>query len=586
MRLRRTKPVVAAFAASVLAAAAALLALDLWWRHDRALASAETRAANLSVALSEYVRSTFALADTSLRQLEIHGRRVGGPRAAAAEWQPILEATDIALPGRGSVSVTDAQGVVVHSTLQSIVGQPRAGHYLFTHLSTHDTDDMVVDEPFPSPVRDGMYVLPVGRRLEGPDGRFAGLVVAVMLPDAFESVFGTIDVGREGVLEVFHRNGVVMFREPTAADPMGQQAGDHPIVAAARAGLASGRVRGPLAPGGPPYVTAYRSLAGAPLIVGVSLSERETLADWRAQVRTAAVGFSVFGATLLALVALLFRQINARRQAEQAILDVRTIEANRLREANDRLEEALGREKHVREEVETASRLKDEFLMTLSHELRTPLNAILGWVRMLSAGSLPEDQRARAIATIERNARTQTHLVEDLLDVSRAITGKLQLQLVRVDLAEVVRAAIETLRPAVAARNLVLTADIADDLPAIVGDAERIQQVVWNLLSNAIKFTPHGGAVTLSVARGDGGVEIAVTDTGRGIPASFLPFVFDRFRQADAGPRRETGGLGLGLAIARHLVELHGGTLTAASPGEGAGATFRVHLPVQPVPPR
>jgi signal transduction histidine kinase len=173
----------------------------------------------------------------------------------------------------------------------------------------------------------------------------------------------------------------------------------------------------------------------------------------------------------------------------------------------------------------------------------------------------------------------QTHLIEDLLDVSRAISGKLQLKVEPVNVGEAVLAAVETLRPAIASKGLAFETDVDTTLAPILADTSRLQQVVWNLLSNAIKFTPSGGTVRLRVSEGAGGVEITVHDTGAGIPEAFLPFVFDRFRQADAGTRRETGGLGLGLAISRHVVELHGGTITAQSRGEGTGATFRAFLP-------
>jgi signal transduction histidine kinase len=579
VRLRRPKPLLAAFAVSVLAAVAVMLTLDLWWRHERALANAERRAAGLAAALAESMRSTFALADASLRQLEIHGRRVGGPRAPAGEWLPILQAAGVALPGNGSVSVTDADGVITHSTLESLVGQSRRDTYVYRHLAANDVDEMVLDEPFASAKYPGQYLLPVGRRLETPDGKFDGLVVAVMLPAAFQAVLDTLDVGTTGVIEVFHRSGVVIFRQPSPTSAIGQPAADHPLVQAALAGRGTGRARGPLVAGGPRYISAYRAQPASPFIVAVSLDERASLADWRAQRRTASLGFALFTATLLGLVALVFRQIDARLHAEQALADAQRSEAARLREANDRLEAALDRERHARADAESASRLKDEFLMTLSHELRTPLNAILGWARMLTGDALSADQRARALETIERNARTQTRLVEDLLDVSGAMTGKLQLQVRPVAVADSVRAAVETLRPALSGKGLALEQRIADPLPPVMADPDRLQQVIWNLLANAIKFTPRGGRIRVSVERAGDGIEIRVDDTGQGIDPGFLPFVFDRFRQADGGTQRETSGLGLGLAIARHLVELHGGTLTAASAGLGQGATFRVHLP-------
>jgi signal transduction histidine kinase len=579
VRIRRTKPLVLAFAASILLAVAAMLTLDLWWRHERAIAAAESRAANLTIALSEYVRSTFALADASLRQLVIHGNRLGGPGAPSADWLPILEATDLALPGSGSVSVTDARGLIVHSTLKDIVGQPRRSSYLFQYLAVTDTDEMVIDEPFATPLHKGQYVLPVGRRLEGPGGRFAGVVVSVLLPDAFERVFKTVDVGPNGVIDVFHRTGIVMFREPSPANAIGQEAGDHPLVRRALAEPGLGHARGHIEENGPRYISAFRSQPDAPFIVAVSLSEQDALADWRAQVQSSLLGFSLFTATLGGIVFLLFRQVDARLEAEQALANTQRHEAERLREANERLEAVLHREQQARTDAETASRLKDEFLMTLSHELRTPLNAILGWSRMLAGGALTGEQQARAIETIERNARTQTRLVEDLLDVSRAITGKLHLQIDDVDVGAVVRAAAETLRPAIAARGLAFDVSLAPRLPRMLADRERLQQVVWNLLSNAIKFTPTGGSITLAVERAEDGIEIRIEDTGKGIAPEFLPHIFERFRQADAGTRREATGLGLGLSIARYLVELHGGTLTGESAGEGQGTTFRIYLP-------
>ena len=227
-----------------------------------------------------------------------------------------------------------------------------------------------------------------------------------------------------------------------------------------------------------------------------------------------------------------------------------------------------------------ASHMKDEFLMTVSHELRTPLTAIYGWARMLVTGQIREDQKRRAIETIERNAQAQTQLVNDLLDVSRAISGKVRLDVQSVDLRQVVLAAVDSMQPAADAKGIQLQTILDPDAGPISGDRDRMQQVAWNLLSNAIKFTPSGGRVEVTLEQRDSQVELAVRDTGSGIDAAFLPHVFDRFRQADAGTTRQHGGLGLGLAIVRHLVELHGGSVTVESAGADAGTTFRVLLPL------
>ncbi|HWE26087.1 MAG TPA: response regulator [Myxococcales bacterium] len=256
-----------------------------------------------------------------------------------------------------------------------------------------------------------------------------------------------------------------------------------------------------------------------------------------------------------------------------------------------RVEEAhaalLLREQESRAQLEAANRAKDEFLATVSHELRTPLNAILGWTRMLRSGAVPTGQQLeRALETIERNARAQTQLIEDILDVSRIIAGKLRVQVRAIDLRSVIEAAVEAVRPAADAKQLDLSVQLAEDASGFQGDPDRLQQVVWNLLSNAIKFTPAQGKVTVELRRAGGHVEIIVADSGIGIAPDFLPHVFDRFRQADSSTTRTQGGLGLGLAIVRHLVEVHGGTVRAESAGEGKGARFTVQLPLRQVQPR
>jgi signal transduction histidine kinase/CheY-like chemotaxis protein len=232
------------------------------------------------------------------------------------------------------------------------------------------------------------------------------------------------------------------------------------------------------------------------------------------------------------------------------------------------------------------SRLRDEFLATISHELRTPLNAILGWATLLRGGKLPPDKIDEAIAIIERNARAQVRLVDDLLDVSRVITGKLQLDVMPVSLLPLVRAVLDALEPTFEAKQIAVEAKWSADRDhddTISGDPDRLQQVIWNLLSNAAKFTPPRGHVSVCVVRAGSYLELRVEDDGDGIKPEFLPYVFDRFRQAETGTTRHHSGVGLGLAIVRHMVELHGGTVAAESEGEGQGATFIVRLPVRAV---
>lgn len=260
-----------------------------------------------------------------------------------------------------------------------------------------------------------------------------------------------------------------------------------------------------------------------------------------------------------------------------------TLDITEHKLAEQERERLLRNERAARADAEDASRLKDEFLATVSHELRTPLTAILGWTHLLRGGQLDSEARGHALETIERNARSQQQLIEDLLDVSRIITGKLRLDIRPVHPASFIEAAIEALRPAAEAKDIHLQNLIDTSVSSVSGDPARLQQVVWNLLSNAIKFTPHGGHVQVSLVRVESQIEISVSDTGDGIHAEFLPFVFDRFRQADGTTTRQHGGLGLGLAIVRQLVELHGGTVEARNNGEAKGATFTVRLPLLPV---
>src|SRR6266550_2314169 len=269
------------------------------------------------------------------------------------------------------------------------------------------------------------------------------------------------------------------------------------------------------------------------------------------------------------------------KNQELAEMVIRTaavaIERKRAEELRERL---LANEQQARKQADEANGVKDEFLATVSHELRTPLNAILGWAHMLVRAKLDEENTAHGLKVIERNARAQNQLIADLLDVSSIITGKFRFEQGAVELVPIIEAALETVRPAAEAKGVELRLLVDPAAGLISGDANRLQQVVWNLLTNAVKYTPRNGHIEVQLKRHDASAEIVVHDTGEGIGPEFLPYIFDRFRQADGTTTRQHGGLGLGLAIVRQLVELHGGTVRAASPGVGQGATFRVTLPL------
>lgn len=252
-----------------------------------------------------------------------------------------------------------------------------------------------------------------------------------------------------------------------------------------------------------------------------------------------------------------------------------------LREANERLVVATVQAQAAEERAEQANRLKDDFLATVSHELRTPLNAVLGWARMLMSRQLTTERAAHAIETIERNAASLAHIIDDLLDISRIIAGTLHMAPQPVDLVAVTMAALDDVKPLAADKHIDLRfSPKPGSLAFVSGDSGRLQQVIWNLLANAVKFTSDGGRVDVSVERVGSSLEVKIVDTGQGISSEFLPHVFERFRQADSAPSRRHGGLGLGLAIVRQLVELHGGTVLVASDGVGRGATFTVRLPI------
>ena len=574
------KPLIVGLAVGVLLSLAVFRAVDLWWWRAQTLNSASARAGNLALIVSEYIHEMFVAADASLRQLTLHSQRVGGARAPDEDWAPSLESARAGLTGIGSISVTDADGAIRHSTNRALIGQSRRDDDLFKRLAAAGGNEFVVDAPFRSVDGSSGFVIPMGRRLTSKQGAFDGTVVLTFLPGAPRGFFRSIDMGPHDVLWAFHPGGVVLFREPSNDAASGELATGNPILEAARKTGTSGMIQKAVAPGGPIMLSAYHVSTTPDLIVAVSLSRWDALAAWRRQALGSVALNVLLGLTLAATLAILFRQVAARRRVEREFAAAQQLESARLTEVNAQLTGALEAEQRARRDAEASLRLKDEFLMTVSHELRTPLTAIYGWARMLVAGVLTPNQQQSALLTIERNVQVQARLVDDLLDVSRIIGGKLRLELRPVDPADIVGHAVETVRPASQAKQIEIETMFDPLRGTMVCDPERLQQIVWNLLSNAIKFTHEGGRVQVFVARCGDRIEIIVKDTGAGISAEFLPYVFDRFRQEQSGSKRRHGGLGLGLAIVRHLVELHGGSVAASSDGEGRGASFCVELPI------
>jgi PAS domain S-box-containing protein len=326
-----------------------------------------------------------------------------------------------------------------------------------------------------------------------------------------------------------------------------------------------------------PHLT--NQVIGDPLVADQRWARREGM--------VAFAGYPLIVEDRLIGVAAIF----ARKQLNPATLDALASASHAIalgierKRGEDERARLLHNEQQARQLAESTNRIKDEFLSTLSHELRTPLQAIIGWSHLLNSGQLDQSEVGQALETIERNAHAQVQLVEDLLDVSRIITGKLRLQVQPVDPGEVALAAVEAVRPTAQAKNIRLQLLIDPDAGPVSGDFNRLQQVLWNLLTNAVKFTPKGGRVQVRLERVHSHVEITVSDSGQGISPEFLPHIFDRFRQADQSSTRGHGGLGLGLSIVQQLVELHGGSIQALSPGQQQGSTFVVNLPQMPIYP-
>ena len=328
----------------------------------------------------------------------------------------------------------------------------------------------------------------------------------------------------------------------------------------------------------PAHNVAARSFLGTPIFSSTQVYGWLYLTD-----KIGAEEFSEaderLAVTLSTQVAVAYENARLYTEAQRHAAELQQEIAER-KQAEEERARMLVREQAARAEAEAANRTKDEFLATLSHELRTPLTAILGWSHLLRTSKFDQANVARALETIERNARSQSQLIDDLLDVSRIITGKLRLDARETELVGIIEAAIDSTRPAAAAKTIRFEVELDRAASRVTGDANRLQQVFWNLFSNAVKFTPEGGRVTVRLERVDGQARVIVSDTGQGINPQFLPFIFDRFRQADGSTTRKHGGLGLGLAIVRHLVELHRGSISVHSDGIDHGATFTILLPL------
>jgi signal transduction histidine kinase/ActR/RegA family two-component response regulator len=526
---------------------------DLWWRRSLLLDGAERRAANLTLILAEYLKQVFDSADSSLKQLAIHSRRIGGVEAAPAEWAAMLASARAGLTGVGSLSVTDAGGVIRHSTIPALIGQSRADQYVIRQLATTSEDMLVADTPFRSLMTRGSVMLPLGRRLADAEGGFGGTVVATFLPSELRRFFRTVDVGPGGTTWIFHPDGAILVREPSQADPIGEPSTDNPVFRAARSAAAPGLLRGPLAPGGPPLLSAYRSTVQPSLIVGVSLSQADVLADWNRAVRVSAALLAVLGLAAALGLWLAFRQLEAHDAALAAL--------------------------------QRAQRLESVAHLTggVAHDFNNILMVVLGNVERLRQESLSE-AATHASDEIETAARRAADLTRRLLAFAR----RQPLQPRLVDLNQ----PLQSVAP-------MLTRLLGEDVtlriaPAPVPrcarlDAVQLETAIMNLCVNARDAMPRGGLLTIDVGMVDRDraygrrhpdvppgryVTIGVSDTGVGIPAEHLPRVFEPFFTT-----KEIGkGTGLGLSSVHGFVTQSGGHVRVTSE-VGSGTTIRLYFP-------
>jgi signal transduction histidine kinase/ActR/RegA family two-component response regulator len=432
------------------------------------------------------------------------------------------------------------------------------------------------------------------------DGSVPSLLAVAIEPRVWLEIFAPYPLPDGATITVLDQHGIITARTLNPERSIGRP--PSPALAQRAREMAEGTFRNPGGLEGQLFYSAFSrsALAGWTVATGVPAATVE-------QELRASVAAMTAGAAVMALLAVGLALLFGRRIAGPVVALARSVRGfgageppavlpapavDEVREVARAFEEAaaqLGaREAALREsraQAETANRMKDEFLAVLSHELRTPINAVYGWARMLRDGAVQGPAAAKGLEIIERNASAQVRLIEDLLDISRIVSGKMRLDVRLVDVRTAIGGALDSVRHAAEARGIQLERVLDRRLGPVAGDADRLQQVVWNLLSNAIKFTPRGGRVEVRASQVGTRIEIVVTDTGAGIDAALLPVIFDRFRQGDSSSTRKHGGLGLGLALVKHIAELHGGTVRAESAGEGQGATFTVTLPLSLGPP-
>jgi signal transduction histidine kinase/ActR/RegA family two-component response regulator len=552
--VRERKVVIGLVTALVLAALIGLRGTDLWSRRRQILAGGDRRAENSARILAGYVRQTFSAADAALRQLAIHNQRVGGPGASPAEWDATLQAARVGLTGVAAISLVDANGIIRHSTQPAILGQSRRDQFVFTRLAADTADRLVADLPFRASVPNRAFIIPLARRITSKTGTFDGIVVASFYPDSLRDFFRNVDVGREGSVTVFHDGGVVMFREPSDSNPIGEQAAGSPLFEAAKRSRDVGHYRGRTDARGPILRTAFHSLDEQRIIVAVSLSEPELLADWNRDLKTSVAAAVLVTLAALGFLMLLYRQMDIRQAAEEAL-----IRSQRL--------ESLG-----------------QLTGGVAHDFNNLLTVILGNVSLLKTSGTGELAGDESLGEIERAARRAAQLTRQLLAFARR-----QPLLPRVvDLAQAVSSAQPMLERVVGDEAEFRIVPAAEPYLANV-DPVQIETALLNLCINARDAMPRGGTLVIETgkvvldedyARADGDVTpgryvfIAVSDTGGGIQPEHLPRLFEPFFTTK-GPGK---GTGLGLSMVYGFVKQSGGHVKVYSE-VGRGTSVKLYFP-------
>jgi signal transduction histidine kinase/ActR/RegA family two-component response regulator len=546
----------------VLVSGAAIRGWDLARRHHELLAEGAARAGNLALLLSGYLRESFAAADASLRQLALHSQRIGGPAAPDSQWLPSLGSAGAGLPAVAAVSVVDTAGVIRHSTQPLIVGQSRRGDYLFRALAKDTADVLIASRPFRTVAGRPGFIIPLGRRLADPAGRFTGIIVASFALDSVRRFFREADVGRGGMAWVFHPDGIILIREPSDTNPIGEGVAGNPIFKAAAAAPAAGTVRARLMPDGPILITGLRRLQDPVLTVAVSLSEPELLAPWWREVELSMAAFVFLALVLAGALALLFRQMDTRQAAEAALA-----RGQRLA-------------------------LLGQFTGGVAHDFNNLLTVILGNTSLLKM----EGGGTEAVVQIEQAALRAADLTRNLLAFARRQPLHPALE----DLNRLVESVRPMLRRLLG-EDVALTVRLTEVPCLAVVDATQLETALVNLCVNARDAMRQGGLLVIETSRTELTPEyarqqeevapgpysvVAVSDTGEGIVPENLTRVFDPFFTT-----KEVGkGTGLGLSMVYGFVKQSGGHVKAYSE-PGHGATFKLYFPaatgrvVEPAPP-